>query len=312
MMIVGNMQASDSLLTSGKKLLSSMLGILWSSTEKLDTSGRIVKNSIIPAEVCTEPVVITSVITKNPTSPCAMDGEITFSATPVGKLIAYFLNGDGMGPTDEGTVTYENLGVGVYTLRAVLAEPVDPACFDETERTLTTDIVVGDPFIRPAGCNRCNPVGLIRLDENQVTCGQPPYQYTIGECFEFIPVGEAFRNLKAGIYELIVIDSQGTLSEPKLVEVAQLEKVKICKVCTTPAHCPRNDGSICVKAKSATGTLQYSRDHGRFQDDPCFCDLAPGTYKVTVNQKEDPSGSCNACAIVKVEAKKRKRPSNDC
>lgn len=67
---------------------------------------------------------------------------------------------------------------------------------------------------------------------------------------------------------------------------------------TTPAKCGKNDGTIMVKAKGGTDRypVRFKLDNGPLQTASTFTDLAPGTYKLTLQ-----AAKCTGSIDVKIE-----------
>ncbi len=250
-----------------------------------------------------EPVVITKVETESPTCPKYKDGSLIIYAQSPEQPLKYTISGRASDEqtTNSGFAEFTGLPAGDYTVQVSDPRP----CIAQTNAIIEpiSPIVFREPHLTPVSCCGAKN-GMILLTREQVIGGTPPYTYSIGTQLGFIPVGEPFTNLKAGTYSITVEDAHGCDSVSKWVKVDPAESIKICKVFTTPARCPREDGTIRVFAKSKA-ELQYALDDGPFQTSPLFTDLAPGTYKVTVNRKGDYTSECT-CTYVKVKKSKHR------
>ncbi len=215
-------------------------------------------------------------------------------------------------------VTYDDATISIYITegyapyRYLVNE--NGADVDSVLETFNTDngtiefpdreIIFRKPTVTPVTCCGADN-GTILLKEDQISGGQRPYTYSIGTNVGFIPVGEPFMNLEAGAYPVTVKDSQGTTSNSIRVIVRPAKIIRICSVFTTPARCPKEDGTIRVFAKSKV-SLQYALEDGPFQESPLFTCLAPGKYTVIVNRRGDDMSECVTCCV-KVERRNRKR-----
>lgn len=188
--------------------------------------------------------------------PCGeSNGEIRISASPSSSGTSYSLNGDKKDScTGTSSCTYTDLPAGSYT--SFIFENPFTFGFVFAELKKVRMINFRPPTVTPVTCCGADN-GTILLKEDQIAGGKPPYTYSIGTNVGFIPVGDPFMNLEAGTYEVTVKDANGCLSESKEVTVDPAQKIKICCVFTTPARCPKENGTIRIFAKSKA-ELQYA------------------------------------------------------
>ncbi len=244
--------------------------------------------------------------TESPTCPGISDGLITVFVLSSGSdELNYMLTGeaDHMKTSDTGHVVFTGLPAGSYRVQ-VIAKLGSCTAQMAVELPAVSPINFSLPKATSVTC-KCADNGTILLRAEQVTGGTAPYTYSIGTKVGFIPVGELFRWLQPGLYEVIVMDADGCISVSEQVVVEAAESIKICTVLTTPATCPDfHNGTLYVKAKSKV-PLQYAINGSKFQESPLFEGLAPGKYRVAVNRKGDDSSECVICyARIK---KKRQR-----
>ncbi len=251
-------------------------------------------------------VEITNVQVKEPTCTNFTDGSITvFAQSPVSQELKYILTGqeNREQTSDTGSALFANLGAGFYMIQ-VIDEVSGCVASTNVELPAISPIKFSPPTVTPVTCKGAAN-GTILLEESQVMGGTAPYTYSIGTNVGFIPVGDPFRNLEAGTYAVTVKDANGCESNSITVVVEPAAKITICNVRTTPAHCPKNDGTIRVFAES-TMPLQYALDDGEFRKEPFFIRLAPGKYRVIVNREGDNMSECTTCCVKIKRAKKRR------
>lgn len=75
----------------------------------------------------------------------------------------------------------------------------------------------------------------------------------------------------------------GVESDVKAIRIEVVEAFLV-DLKTVPARCGKNDGKITIKAKGGTDRypVRFKLDNGPLQNAPTFTNLAPGTYKLTL------------------------------
>ena len=251
----------------------------------------------------TQPDALVLTASSTPATCGEINGTITVTSTTGGTPpYKYSLNG---GEPQDST-EFMPLAAGSYTVAVI----DNNMCSTEigVEVGQVEDVVIDD-------IDLVNPT-CFGLADGSITVFATPtdvqLRYTLNGGDEMITTGGSaeFTGLVAGTYLVRVSDLEDTCSDEREVMLTNPDqvKVKICKVCTTPARCPELDnGTITVFAKSKV-PLQYALNDGPFQPSLRFKDLTPGKYKVLVTQQGDDTGACAVTCITKVcKAKKKER-----
>ena len=104
-----------------------------------------------------------------------------------------------------------------------------------------------------------------------------------------------FKNLTAGLYNVIIKDGNGCRSNSNIVNLVQPNAIVITKQVTNVTCYGTNNGSVNITAIGGSGTLAYSIDNGRtFQSDKLFDQLYAGVYSVIVR---DAGGCTNSTSV---------------
>jgi len=132
-----------------------------------------------------------------------------------------------------------------------------------------------------------------------VTGGSAPISYSIDGGSTFPNMTGAFTGLAAGVYNIVVDDTQGCLSIGGSVTITEPSSVSIDLVVTTDITGCNGDtsGTITITASGGTAPLSYSIDGGAsFQSSGAYTGLPAGTYAIEV---QDASGTpCTAIGNV--------------
>ncbi len=195
--------------------------------------------------------------------------------------------GPGVSPT--GLFDPAAAGIGIHTITHTIPDP----CGD----VQTIDIEVGNvTFTHAITDVDCFDASTGEIEFSNET-GTAPYDYSI-DGGTTTQGGNIFQNLPAGNYDLMIEDSDGCVSNPVAVVVAEPTQIVAAAVMDQESNCGQPDGEATVAANGGTVALDYtySWDSTPAQATATATGLLPATYNVTVT---DDNG-CSETATVTV------------
>ena len=113
--------------------------------------------------------------------------------------------------------------------------------------------------------------------------GFPPYKYSI-DGLTFVEE-EVFNGLSDGVYTIIIKDAGGLTSSSSIEVKNHLSPV--VEAVVTDASCLDNDGKTYLRASQGTVPYLYNINGGAWQNAPEFINLASGSYRLAVKDKND-------------------------
>ncbi len=198
--------------------------------------------------------------------------------TDNGSITGLVVSG-GVNPTiswsnSMSTADITGLAPGLYTITIT----------DAQNCVITDDYTVGvqpNPVIDlidpvDATCNQANASITITASG-----GNGTFDYSIDNGVTFVATN-AFNNLVAGSYDIVVVDQSGCQATGAIV-INDSPVPVINSIATVDPSCGSADGSLTVNASGGSGALQYSNDGGNtFVAGNQFTDLGAGLYTVVV------------------------------
>ena len=153
--------------------------------------------------------------------------------------------------------------------------------------------VIFEADISPTTCNG-NTDGALSLTGYG---GEAPYTFSIdgGSTFHAASV---FMNLAPGVYQVVVMDSEGELSEPERVRVTSPAEVTVAAE-PLVSTCQGNvQVSLTVTASGGTPPYQYSIDGGQtFSASAVFSGLTIGQYLIQAKDKNNCMSTVDTVSI---------------
>ncbi len=213
---------------------------------------------------------------------CFGDNTGAINIAVAGGTGAYTFEWTGPSGFTSSQKNINGLAAGLYNVRVT----DENGCWKEL-----TDILISQP---PSGIvinllNRIEPKCHDSLDgriEIQIGGGNPGY--TIAWEIEaspsvFIPISgttQTLSNIGAGIYKVIVTDSNGCSNE-RIIDLTAPAPIQVSLISKDDVSCfGRNDGRITINVTGGTGIYFFNWDHGFINQNPS--NLAAGLYSVTV------------------------------
>lgn len=232
-----------------------------------------------------EPASIIAVTNSNTASCNQNDGSVLVVANGGTGALQYSING---GVSYQAANSFQNLYSGNYSIIVKDANGCTAAAAASVNNA-NGPLVNATPSVN-VSCNGGSN-GSININANG---GTGILQYSIDNGVSFIGTN-AFNNLMAGSYEIVVQDVNGC-NASATVEITQPDPV-LFNTNTSIATCGNNNGAIEITGNGGTGTLQYSIDSGAtFHNSILFNNLASGNYDVVV---QDANG-CQSAGIAVV------------
>lgn len=188
----------------------------------------------------------------------------------------------------------ENLKAGIYSTQ--IRDANSHSCitikgnYEITEQVqISATVQTSD-----ATCFGAND-GTIRISDLQN--GQPPYQFSLDRINWM--ASNVFTGLRAGIYDVNVIDSKNSITKLVSVNINQPDKIEAKCTNTNVTSLEANNGTITVTGqKGGSGTYEYSKDGITWQSSTFFDGLTPGTYTIWVRDAN--SLSCKISQTVTI------------
>ena len=154
---------------------------------------------------------------------------------------------------------------------------------------------VSRPVIK--GINKKN-VSCNRFDNGIITViasnGRPPYGYSDNGGVTF-QSANAFTNLKAGQYTIIIKDTLNQRSDSQKVEIT--EPLKLVLSCAGTMQCGANSGTVSVNASGGTPSYTYLWNAGSTPNNHVQTGLSAGIYVVTVTDSAQCSDTCSVVLV---------------
>ncbi len=213
------------------------------------------------------------------------DGIIAITITGGNPNYEYSIDG---GLTYQGSGSFDSLPGGIYDIVItdfLGCQETSQAIVNSTNAITITDIVAKDPT-----CGNIDGSIAIVASNNLAT-----FEYSIDGGLTF-QTNSVFTGLGAGIYDIIVQDSNGCQAFAQVV-LTDNGAVNIDNIQLDDALCDDGNGTITVTASGGNLPYQFSIDNGQnYQGSNIFTGLVPGTYNVAV---EDAIG-CITTQVIQV------------
>lgn len=233
----------------------------------------------------TQPSAIVANVSSTNAACGSSDGSILVSASGGTGALTYSLDGGAF----QSSGTFSNLSSGAYTITVK----------DANNCTYTTNAGIADngaPNLTLLSytnvtCNGGNDGSIVVIGSG----GSGTLQYSIDFGTTFQTSG-TFSNLQAGVYQILVKDSNGCTQTMQMI-ISAPNALSIT-ASSEPVSCNGgNDGVITVNTSTGgTGTFQYSLDGIQWQSSTTFNGLAAGTY--TVHARD--AGACATTVMVTI------------
>lgn len=203
--------------------------------------------------------------------------EITAQADGGTPPLLYQLNNG----TPQSSPVFTNVSNGDYTITVI----DDHDCMASTSATVAVNtLMVSAVLVSDMTCNNANDGSLTA----NVSGGTPAYMYSLdGENFQASPT---FAGLAAGIYTVIVLDSEGFTQ--------MTNSVTITNPPLLTASASIDVDEITVTASGGTAPLLYQLNANAPQSSPVFTNVSNGDYTITVIDDNDCTATTNATVAV--------------
>jgi predicted outer membrane repeat protein len=207
---------------------------------------------------------ITSVLAQKATCGFA-NGRLTIQATS-NHVLSYSLDNR----TFQSSPSFTNLAAGMY--QVVVKDTNGCVATRNGIEVLQTGVpMITGVIAQKATCGLANGRLTIQATSNHVL------SYSLDSLtFQSSPI---FNNLTAGMYRVVIRDTNGCVATRSNVEVLQTGVPTITGVTAQNTTCGLANGRLTIQAIS-NHVLSYSLDSLTFQSSPIFNNLAAGTYRV--------------------------------
>jgi len=195
------------------------------------------------------------------------NGSISISGGGTNLPLTYSLNGINF----QSTPQFNNLAPGIYNVYV----KDNGGCMNQTGFTIGSRCMTITPTVTKTTCGFGN--GIIEV---QASGGVSPYQYSL-DGVQYVS-NNRFTNLTPKDYTVYVKDASGNTASGT-VTVSNIAGPILSAVDITSTDCNSNTGTATIIPQGGSAPFQYVLNAVTFQSNPTFSSLAPGSYKLTVN-----------------------------
>ncbi|MBM3178650.1 MAG: SprB repeat-containing protein [Bacteroidetes bacterium] len=213
-------------------------------------------------------------------STCKNSNDATITVNQTGGTGTYQYSKDN-GTLFQSSSVFDKLSAGTYTI--VLKDELDCRYGPETKTVTEPDSVSITTTFKNPVCNK-NTNGEISVT---ATGGNGTFQYSITNGTTY-GTASTFKDLKDGVYPVIVKDVKGCLSATKTIILVSPPVITFTFTITEETCANTKDGAINLTASGGSGSFTYSSNGGvTFVASNLFSGLTAGTYTLVVKDNNN-------------------------
>ena len=279
---------------------TSPLTVIYTATATFENNGVSCSGQPLDYEITVNPAISTSSILSNfngfnVSTDGAIDGAINVTVTGGSNTYTYLWSGPGGFSAFSQDISNVPAGAYALTINDELCNPV----------TLNFTLTAPKPLIVQEDLAAHTNVlcfgystGAIKVDITQESVG--PYDYvltlqgggTVNTITDYAAATYTFSSLAAGIYDVKVIDANGSVKTIIGIEITQPTGITASTTQTKVSCAGSATGSATVTAAGGIGTPTFSWNTTPIQTTATALGLIAGTYTVTITDT-------NNCSIQK-------------